>query len=306
MTTSIKGVVIDAEGSAPIVRTDLPAPTPGPGDVLVRVHASSANPVDNAIAAGMLVGMIEHEFPVTLGRDYAGVVEEVGADVTNFAPGDEVFGFVSHADPTVQKGSWAELITLPQDVGIARTPGNGDLATAGAAPLTGITAMTLVDALELSAGETVLVVGATGGVGSLAVQLAAHAGATVIAPALAEDEDFLRELGVDQRIDRDGDLSGVRANAVLDLVSYAPGAFDAALEPGGRVASPNSAAGEGPGRTNVTSDPSTENLERLAQLLDGGTLKIHVQDSYDLDRAAEALQTLGSTHTRGKLAIRVA
>lgn len=223
MTTSIKGVVVDAEGSAPIVRSDLPAPTPGPGEVLVRVHASSANPVDNAIAAGMLVGMIEHEFPVTLGRDYAGVVEEVGADVTNFAPGDEVFGFVSHADPTVHKGSWAEVITLPQDAGIARKPGNVDLATAGAAALTGITAMTLVDALE----------------------------------------------------------------------------------PGGRVASPNSAAGDGPGRTNVMAEPSTENLERLAGLLDAGTLKLHIQDSYDLDRAAEALQALGSTHTRGKLGIRV-
>lgn len=195
MTTSIKAVVVDAEGSAPNVRSDLPAPTPGPGEVLVRVQASSANPVDNAIAAGMLAGMLEHEFPVTLGRDYAGVVEQVGADVTRFAPS-----------------------------GIARKPANLDLETAGAAPLTGVTAMTLVDALE----------------------------------------------------------------------------------PGGRVASPNSAAGEGPGRTNVLSDPSTENLERLAQLLDAGTLKIHIQDSYELDRAPEALQALGSTHTRGKLAIRVA
>lgn len=302
MTTSIKAVVVDAEGSAPTVRSDLPAPTPGPGEVLVRVHASSGNPVDNAIAAGML----EHEFPVTLGRDYAGVVEQVGADVSRFAPGDEVYGFVRHADPTVHNGSWAELITLPEDGGIARKPANLDLETAGAAPLTGITAMTLVDALELSAGETVLVVGATGGVGSFAVQLAAAAGATVIAPALPEDEDFLRELGVSRRLDRDGDMTGVRADAVVDLVSYAPGAFDATLEPGGRVASPNSAAGEGPGRTNVTSDPSTENLERLAQLLDAGTLKIHIQDSYELDRAPEALQALGSTHTRGKLAIRVA
>ena len=306
MTPSIKAVVVEAEGSAPTLRSDIPAPTPGPGEVLVRVHASSANPVDNAVAAGMLAGMVEHEFPVTLGRDYAGVVEQVGADVTRFAPGDEVYGFVRHADPTVHNGSWAELITLPEDVGIARKPASLDLATAGVAPLTGIMAMTLVDALELSAGETVLVVGATGGVGSFVVQLAVSAGATVIAPALPEDEDFLRELGLSRRLDRDGEMTGVRADAVVDLVSYAPGAFDAALEPGGRVASPNSAAGEGPGRTNVMSDPSTENLERLAQLLDAGTLKIHIQDSYELDRAPEALQALGSAHTRGKLAISVA
>ncbi len=306
MTTSIKAVVVDAEGSTATVRSDIPAPSPGPDEVLVRVQASSVNPVDNAIAAGMLVGMIEHEFPVTLGRDYAGVVEQVGADVTRFAPGDEVYGFVVHADPTVHRGSWAELITLAQDTGIAHRPGNVDVATAGAAPLVGITALTLVDALELSAGETVLVVGAAGGVGSLAVQLAVDAGATVIAPAVPEDEDFMRELGVSRRLDRDGDMTGVRADAVVDLVSYAPGAFDAALEPGGRVASPNSAAGDGPGRTNVMASPSTENLERLARLLDAGTLKVHVQDSYDLDRAPEALHALGSSHTQGKLAIRVA
>ena len=89
-------------------------------------------------------------------------------------------------------------------------------------------------------------------------------------------------------------------------MSYAPGTFDAALAPGGRVASPNSAAGDGPGRTNVMAEPSTEKLERLAGLLDAGTLKLQIQDSYDLDRADEALRALGSSHTRGKLAIRVA
>ena len=99
----------------PALRYDLPAPTPEANEVLVRVHASSANPVDNAIAAGMLTSMVEHEFPVTLGRDYAGVVEQVGADVTRYPVGDNVYGFLLHANPTVHDGSWAELITVPED-----------------------------------------------------------------------------------------------------------------------------------------------------------------------------------------------
>jgi NADPH:quinone reductase len=129
-----------------------------------------------------------------------------------------------------------------------------ELAAAGAAPLVGITAMIAIDALDVSQGDTVLVVGATGGVGSFAVQLAARAGATVLAPALPEDEAYLRDLGVSEVLPRDGDVGAVvrerhpdGVDAVLDLVSYAPGAFDAALKSGGRVASPNAAAREGPG-----------------------------------------------------------
>jgi NADPH:quinone reductase len=114
-------------------------------------------------------------------------------------------------------------------------------------------------------------------------------------------------------VPRDGDLAAaVRerhldgVDALLDLVSYEPGAFDAAIKDGARVASPNGAAGDGPGHTNVMAIPSPENLERVAQLLDGGTLKVPIHDTYGLDRAGEALQALGTTHTQGKLAIRIA
>jgi NADPH2:quinone reductase len=309
----MKAIILDELGTAPTVRDDLPTPTPGPREVLVRVQASSVNPVDDAIAAGMLNGMVDHEFPVTLGRDYAGVVERVGADVTRYAVGDAVYGFLTHANPTVHDGSWAELITVSEDASIARKPAGVDVATAGAAPLTAITAMTAIDALDLSEGDTVLVAGGTGGVGSFAVQLAAQAGATIVAPALPEDDAYLRGLGVTEVLPREGDAAAaVRerfpdgVDALLDLVSYAPGAFDAALKDGARVASPNGAAGDGPGRTNVMAQPTTENLERVAQLLDTGALKVPVQDTYELDRAAEALQALGNTHTQGKLAIRVA
>jgi NADPH:quinone reductase-like Zn-dependent oxidoreductase len=198
--------------------------------VLVRVHASSVNPADNGIAAGMLKQMgLEYEFPVILGRDYAGVVEQVGPAVTRYAVGDEVFGFLLHANPTVHEGSWAELIAVPQDMFIGRAPEGVDLATAGAAPLAGIAAIMAIDALELSDGDTVLIVGAPGGVGSLAVSLAARAGATVVAPALPEDETYLSELGVSELLPRDGDLAAAARerhpdgfDAVLDLVNYGP------------------------------------------------------------------------------------
>ena len=185
----MRAITIDGPDTQPAPREDLPTPAPADNQVLVRVHASSANPVDNSIAAGMLAQMgVEYEYPVTLGRDYAGVVEHVGRAVSAFKAGDQVFGFLLHANPTARDGAWAELITVTEELSIAPVPDGVDLATAGAAPLAGITAVTAVDALDLSEGDVLLVAGATGGVGSLAVQLAAKAGATIVAPALREDE----------------------------------------------------------------------------------------------------------------------
>ena len=309
----MKAVTITAFDTPPVLREDLPAPTLGPNEVLVRVHGSSVNPVDNGIAAGMLRQMgVEYEFPAILGRDYAGVVEQVGAEVTRYAVGDEVFGFLLHANPTVHHGSWAELIAVPQDMYISGAPQGVDLGTVGAAPLAGIAAMMAIDALDLSEGDTVLIVGASGGVGSLAVQLAARAGATVVAPALAEDEAYLRELGVSEVLPRDDDLAAaVREryrdgfDAVLDLVNYAPDVPAALVKDGGRVASPTGAAGEGPGRTMVMATPTPENLQRLARLLADGTLRVPVQETYELAKAPDALTALATAHTRGKLAIRI-
>jgi NADPH2:quinone reductase len=307
----MKSVTWNELDAQPALREDLPTPSPGAGEVLVRVQASSINPVDNAIASGMLKDMVPHEFPVTLGRDFAGVVEETGDGVTTVTAGDAVFGFVPAMAPAVHAGSWAELIVVAES-GLTRRPEGVDLATAGAAPLAAVTAMMCVDAVELSQGDTVLIAGASGGVGSLAVQLAATAGATVIAPALPEDEEYLRGLGVTDIVPRDGDVAAaVRerhpdgVDALVDLVNYAPGAYDAALKDGGRVSSPTNAAGEGPGRTNVMSAPSNEILSRLARHLADETLNVRIQDTYDLAQAPSGLQALAATHTQGKLALRV-
>jgi NADPH2:quinone reductase len=266
----MRAITLESFDSGPALH-EAPTPQIGPNEVLVRVHTSSVNPIDGAIVAGMLKDMVEHEFPVVLGRDFAGVVEQVGSDVTRFAEGDEVYGSLLFANPTVHDGTWAELVAVPEDNFVARKPAGVELAAAGAAPWAGTTALAAVDALELSEGDTILVLGANGGVGSFAVQLAAHAGATVTASGLPEDEDYLRDLGVSEVLPRDA----------------------------------AAAAGEGTGRHNTGAMPTPENLERLAQLLDAGTLRVPIQQTYEPAQAGEALQALGTEHIQGKRAIRV-
>src|SRR5215204_1934564 len=275
---TMRAITLESFESDPTLQ-EISTPQIAPNEVLVRVRASSVNPVDNSIAAGMLKDMVEHEFPVVLGRDFAGVVEQVGSDVSGLSEGDEVFGFVPGMSPAVHDGSWAELIAV-------------------------------------SEGDTILVVGANGGIGSFAVQMAAEAGATVVAPALPEDEEYLRELGVGEILPREADVAALvherypeGIEALLDLVSYAPKGFDAhaeVLHDDGRGASPLSAAGEGLERHNVGAVPSQENLQRLARLLEAGTLKVKIQQTYEFDQAGEALRALGTEHTQGKRAIRVA
>jgi NADPH2:quinone reductase len=295
----------------PALRDDFPEPRVGDDELLVRVRASSVNPVDVFIAAGGLRGMAEYDFPVVLGRDFAGVVEQVGSAVSRYEPGDEVFGFVLHADPTVHKGSWAELITVPEHHQVAAKPQSIDFAHAGAAPLAGLSAIAAFDALAPRESEIVLVVGAAGGVGSFFVQLAASSGATAVASALPEDEEYLRALGGSGLVDRNADVAAaVRelhpegVDALLDVVSPTPEA--SLLKDGGRLASSIGAAGEGPGRFNLMAEPTPTNLQRLAELLDSGALRVPIQRTYPLDRAGEALNALPTTHTQGKLSVTIA
>src|SRR5919106_6342016 len=154
----MRAFTLDSFDTPPALRDDFPEPRIADNEVLVRVHVSSVNPVDAFIAAGGLKEMAEHEFPVALGRDFAGVVEQVGSGVSRYRVGDEVFGFVLHANPTVRDGSWAELITLPEDHSVAAMPRSVDFEHAGAAPLAGIAAVLAFEALAPAQGETVLVV----------------------------------------------------------------------------------------------------------------------------------------------------
>ncbi|MGO9335831.1 MAG: alcohol dehydrogenase catalytic domain-containing protein [Acidimicrobiales bacterium] len=203
---------------------DLPTPAPVPGEVLVRVQSASVNGFDLAVAAGMLVGAMEHRYPVVLGKDFAGTVAAVGDGVTRFAPGDAVFGVVMK--PFLGDGSIAEYVTVSEQYGIERLPDGLDATTAGVLGLAGSAALAAADAAGEISGQTVLISGATGGVGSLVVQYASHAGAIVVATARPGAEtEFVRGLGADQAIDYTGDVAG-------QLGALAPGGVDVVVPPG--------------------------------------------------------------------------
>jgi NADPH2:quinone reductase len=289
----MRAFTLDSFDVAPGLREDLPEPE---GELIVRVEATSVNPVDAAIAGGMLRGMAEHTFPVVLGRDYAGVVEKGSGE---FAPGDEVFGFVRHAAPDVGAGSWAERIAVSDLV--AKKPARLSMAEAGAAPLAGITALMCVEALDLQPGQRVLIVGATGGVGSFAVQLAARAGATVIAPAYVEDRDYLEALGAAEVPER-GTVA--QADALIELVSYSPEEFEAnaaGLSAGGKGVSPLGAA-QGENRFGVMAISDPEAPARLSRAIDELELQVPIQRSFAFDDLGAALGALGE-HKRGKLSV---
>jgi NADPH:quinone reductase-like Zn-dependent oxidoreductase len=305
----VKAFALDSFDAAPALR-EVPEPEPRDGEVLVRVRASSVNPVDVAIAAGALRGSFEHEFPVVLGRDFAGVVERDGG---GFEAGDEVFGFVRHADPVVHHGAWAEL-TVARDL-IALKPDDVEVREAGAAALAGMTAIAGVGALKLFRAHSMLLIGATGGVGSFAAQLAARVGTFAIAPALPEDEKYLHDQGVSLVIDRNADFVEVvrqrftnGVNALFDVVTHSPEEFArhaSVLKPDGRAASPLGAAGDAPNRFNVMGDADPNLARILGEFLSDGEMRVTLQRSFDLAGAGEALEAHATTHVQGKIGIDV-
>ncbi len=209
----------------PSTLADIPKPEAGPGQVLVRVRAASVNGIDLSIASGRLQGMLDYDFPVVLGKDFAGAVEAVGSGVTGFAVGDRVFGVVSDPSP-LNSRSFAEYLAVPAGPHLTRIPEGVDFAAAGVLGLAGAAALQAVDAVAPAAGETVLVSGATGGVGAYAVQLAAARGATVIATARpGDDADFVRGLGAAHSVDYTGDVAAqvraIRPNGVDVVLHFA-------------------------------------------------------------------------------------
>ena len=176
----MKAIVVDDYGAEPELR-DIPAPEPGPGEILVKVSSSSLNGFDRASTGGWLKGMIEHEFPFTVGKDFAGTVEAMGEGVTQYAVGDPVFGVV--LGPVLHDGAFCEYLTVAENGSVAPIPVGLDPVAAGALGLAASTAVAVVDAAAAEQGETVLIVGATGGVGPLALQMLRDRGVQVIATA---------------------------------------------------------------------------------------------------------------------------
>ena len=301
-----------------IALMDLPVPEIGPGEVLIRVRAAGVNPFDWKVADGALEGERKHRFPLILGFDAAGVVERVGAGVTELAEGDEVYGYLFK--PVMGGGSYAEYVSAPASI-VAKKPGSVGFAESAALPTPGLTAMDLVDAVDLREGETVLVVGATGGVGSYAVQLAARRGARVIATARRANETFVREFGAAETIDHTReDLVGAvlvahpdGIEAIIDVASdrEALGHIAGLVKKGGRVASSVYAAdavgltGRDIRAANVSMQPDARRLRELARLVDAGEISVRLARAFPLERAPEALEESRLGHVRGKLVLLV-
>jgi NADPH:quinone reductase len=291
--------------------TDLEVPEPADGEIRVRVRAASVNGFDLAVAAGYTRDYMEHRFPLVLGKDFAGEVDALGGDVTGYAVGDRVFGSVTK--PYVGDGSFAEYVTVPTTVGLAPLPESISFTDAGALGLAGAAAHGIIDAAALQPDQTMLVVGATGGVGNQVVQLAAAAGARVIATAHTDAErDLVTQLGAQATVDHTGDLaSQVRAIApdgvhVLAHLAGDPGVVELVRD-GGRflstlLQSPDQLPSQTVTVVPVYANPTREVLDRVSHGLAGGDTTVTVQQVFPLDQAQAALDTFGQG-TLGKVVI---
>ncbi len=293
-------------GTEVLEQSEPPAPKVAPGSVLIRVKAASVNPVDWKIMAGYLDGMMDVNFPVVPGWDVAGVVEAVGPDTPEFEVGDEVYSYGRR--DTVQGGTFAELVALPAAI-VARKPAVLGWGEAAGLPLTGLTALRTLDALELSAGATLLIHNGSGGVGRTAIQLAVHAGARVIATASAGNHARLRELGAEPVEYGDGLVERVTAlapdgvDAVADFAGGVVEASLAVLKPGGRHASVADGSVTAHGGRYIWVRPDARELDRLSALAAEGALTVDVSATYPMEHAGAAFAASMSGHGGGKIVL---
>ncbi|MFE4660175.1 NADP-dependent oxidoreductase [Streptomyces hydrogenans] len=290
---------------------ELPDPKVGPDEVLVRVRAAAVNPVDWKAQAGYLDGMIDAVFPVVPGWDVSGVVVRPGVSVTEWAEGDEVMGYVR--EDFLAHGTFAEYVAAPVRT-LARKPRNLSFEEAAALPLAGLTAyQALRTALSVREGETVLVLAAAGGVGSMAVQIARHLGCRVLGavresgrervtalggePVLFDEQTFTREVR---------ELAPQGVDAVLDTLGgpFLPHAAKL-LTPGGRLASVADGEVLALGGRYFWVRPDAADLAALADLADEGILDVRVAKTFPLERAADAQRANAEGGLQGKVVVTV-
>jgi NADPH2:quinone reductase len=316
----MRALLLESFTDSPSIR-DISTPEPAGDEILVRVVAASINPADAAIGAGGFRERYEHAFPVTLGRDFAGIVEAVGPRTTIYSPGDEVFGFVATADAgVVHAGSFAERVVVSEGSAVALKPVDLGFFEAAALPLSGTAALMAVDAVDPGQGNVVLIAGATGGVGRYALQLAAARDAVVIATGLPADEAELRLLGAAEVIDYTTDVAAsirqlypAGISGLIYLV-HPPSDFSSLaslVQPGGRIATTVHAADVdalgalGVTGTNVVASSDPLIVQRLGELSRTGSLNPRIERVYPLDRVTEGFGHITSAAARGKLGVSV-
>jgi len=313
----MKAAAIDKHGPPAVLTIHtIPIPKVGPKDVLISLLASGVGIWDAQIRSGEYsVG--SKRFPRVLGSDGAGIVADVGKDVTRFKEGDRVWAYDWESTKT---GFYAEYVA-PNEKDVAHAPDELTLIEAGAAAVTGMTALQGVDdKVKLAKSETILVFGATGAVGSLAVQFAKRTGAQVVATASpGRAETTLREIGIEQVFDPRA------ANASERLRSFAPGGLNAILAfaggddlercidqlvPGGRVAHPNGIEPEPRKRPNVRMIPydvvgGRASFDRLNRAVTEARLKVVIEKIFKLEQAAEAHTRLEQGHVVGRIVLQI-
>lgn len=311
----MKAVVLHEYGAPEgLTVEEVAKPEPIPTEVQVRVHAAGVNPVDFKTRSGEGVSAVLGEPPVRLGWDVAGVVSEVASGVTRFKVGEEVFGMPWFPR---QAGAYAEYVTAPARH-FAAKPHALSHEEAAALPLAGLTAwQVVVDTIQLEEGADVLIHGAAGGVGHLAVQIARARGANVIGTARAEQADWLRELGVERTIDyrseRFEDLVG-DLDAVIDFTGAYGERSLPVLRPGGMLVSvPSGVSAElldlatrsDRRATGFLVEPDPVGLAGLCHLVEAGHLQVKIDRVFDLAEAAEAHRMAEAGHSGGKIVLRV-
>jgi NADPH:quinone reductase-like Zn-dependent oxidoreductase len=310
----MKAIAFDEFGGPDVLSLrELPDPLVAPDGVLVQVRAAGVNPVDWKIRQGHLRGAFPHHLPVISGWDVAGVVSQVGPAVTEFAPGDEVIGYVR--EDHVQRGTYAELVSSGQRM-FAAKPRSVDFATSAALPLAGLTALQSLRAVGVGPGDRVLVNAASGGVGHLAVQIALALGAEqVVGTASETNHEYLRSLGATPVSYGDGLPDRVAA------VVSGDGRVDAALDFAGGSALRDAASLVREARRHVSIveastvreqggryvfvRPDAQELEYLSRLVDDGTLEVEVAERLPLAEAAKAHEQSESGHVLGKIVLTV-
>jgi NADPH:quinone reductase-like Zn-dependent oxidoreductase len=313
----MQAVVVEHRGETGTLR-EIPTPNPGANEILVRVTAAAVNPID-----WKMRDRDERRFPFVLGQDFAGVVSATGKGVTKYREGERIFGM------SRDHGSYAQYTLAPEDdhvqpvCKIADSVGDADAA---ALPTAGLTALAAVEALHVANGMTLLVLGATGGVGSYAVQMAHDRGARVIGSGSAANEAYARSLGVDEFVayDREDVAAAVKAahpegiDAALDLVDDEENArkLGDVIKAGGSIVSTIGAIDEDwfsqrkiAGLNLMvfkTLQSSHAGLRTLLELVEQGRLRVTIAAERPLSEAVEALEQSKRGGSNGKIVITVA
>jgi NADPH:quinone reductase-like Zn-dependent oxidoreductase len=282
-------------------------PRPHKGEVVVQVKAAGINPGEAAIRKGLFHKKWPATFPSGQGSDFAGVVADVGTEVRGFVAGDEVIGF------TDSRASQAEYVVVPPDHLVLRPP-HVPWEAAGALFVAGTTAVAAIRAISLEAGETVVVSGAGGGVGSLAVQLAVHAGATVIGLASEANHGWLADHGVipvaygEGVADRIRSAARGKVDAFIDTFGarYVELALELGVKPEriDTIINFADAAKYGTKTAGNHDAASTEVLGELAEMIERGALEVPIAKVYSLDQVRDAYRELEKRHTHGKIVLR--